>query len=153
MGHVVLTTHVEATPEQVFDFAAKPERIPEWHASLIEVKSVSGPLDAVGASYTGVMKVAGRRLDGRWVVTEVERPSQMTQRGTAPGGGSMTLIMRCAAAAGATDVTVELDCELPGGFVGGLADHLFIERAIERDLKHTMENFKAIAEAEVPTPV
>jgi hypothetical protein len=40
--------------------------------------------------------------------------------------------------------------ELPGGFIGDLAFKLFAERAVERDLRHSNENFKAIVEAEVP---
>jgi hypothetical protein len=41
---------------------------------------------------------------------------------------------------------------LPGGFAGSVADKLFVERAIERDVKHSMENFKAICEAETSIP-
>jgi hypothetical protein len=33
-----------------------------------------------------------------------------------------------------------------------VADKLFVERAIERDVKHSVENFKAICEAEVQVP-
>jgi hypothetical protein len=39
---------------------------------------------------------------------------------------------------------------LPGGFFGGIADKVFIERQIERDIKHSNENFKALCEAKVP---
>jgi uncharacterized membrane protein len=49
-------------------------------------------------------------------------------------------------------MSIEVDYELPGGFVGGVADKLFVERAIERDIKHSLENFKAICEADVGVP-
>ncbi len=150
MGHVRTMSHVDVAPDQAFEFGAKAERLPEWSASLVEVKDVSGPADRVGASYTAVMKLGGRKLEGRWAVTRVEKPRLVELNGTAPGGGTATLITRYAPAAGGTDITTELDYELPGGFVGGLADKLFVERAIERDFKHSSENFKAIVEAEVP---
>jgi uncharacterized membrane protein len=51
-----------------------------------------------------------------------------------------------------TDSRLELDYDLPGGFVGGIADKLFVERAIERDAKHSAENFKAICEADGHVP-
>ena len=70
--------------------------------------------------------------------------------GTIPGGGTATLIQRFAAAAGGTDCTGEMEYELPGGILGGLANRLFVEGAIERDVRHTMENFKALLEAERP---
>lgn len=43
-----------------------------------------------------------------------------------------------------------MDYELPGGFFGDIADRLFMERQIERDVKHSNENFKALCEAKVP---
>ena len=51
-----------------------------------------------------------------------------------------------------TDVTVEADYELPAGFLGHIADRLFIEKAMERQMRHGFENFKALAEAQVPVP-
>jgi uncharacterized membrane protein len=49
-----------------------------------------------------------------------------------------------------TDISFEMDYELPGGFIGGIAVKLFMERQIERDIKHSNENFKALCEAKVP---
>ena len=150
MGQVHTTSHVDVAPEQAFEFGAQAERMPEWNASIVEVKDVGGPLDTAGAGYTAVMKLGGRKLEGHWAVTRVEKPLFAELRGTAPGGGTATWITRYAPAAGGTDITIELDYELPGGFIGGLADKLFVERAIERDLRHSSENFKAIVEAEAP---
>lgn len=149
MGHVVNRFHCDAPPERVFELSIQSERIPEWQTNLVEVKDATGPLDRVGASYVGVMKIGGRRLDGRWEVSRVEKPRYLELRGTAPGGGQATVINRFEPAPGGTDLTFELDYELPGGFVGGLADKLFVERSLERDVRHSGENFKAICEAEV----
>jgi hypothetical protein len=46
-----------------------------------------------------------------------------------------------------------MDYELPGGFFGGIADKLFMERQIERDIKLSNANFKALCEAKVPSHV
>jgi coenzyme Q-binding protein COQ10 len=150
MGHVRMTAHVDVAPEQVFEFGANAERTPEYHTSIIEVKDVSGPLDTVGAGYTAAMKIAGRVYEGRWEVTRVEKPRVVELKGILPGGGTATLIQRFAAAAGGTDCTVDMEYELPGGIIGGLANKLFVEGAIERDVRHSMENFKALLEAERP---
>jgi hypothetical protein len=45
-------------------------------------------------------------------------------------------------------MTVDLDYELPGGFLGGVADKVFAERAMVRDVRHSSENFKALVEQE-----
>ena len=39
------------------------------------------------------------------------------------------------------------------GIIGQIADRLFVERAVERDLAHTIENFGALVEAPVREPV
>jgi uncharacterized membrane protein len=49
-----------------------------------------------------------------------------------------------------TDVEMEVDYEVPAGFLGHIADRLFLEKAMERQMRHTAENFKALAEAKVP---
>jgi uncharacterized membrane protein len=145
-------SHVDAPPDKAFALAIDAKRIPEWNASVIETRDITGSLDRVGASYVSVLKLGGRRLEGRWEVSKVEKPRLLDFAGTAPGGGRATAINRFEPSGAGTDVTIEVDYELPGGFVGGMADKLFIERAIERDVKHSVENFKAICEAEVQVP-
>jgi uncharacterized protein YndB with AHSA1/START domain len=152
MGHIRQSSHIDASPEQVFALAIDAKRVPEWNASVVETRDVSGPLDRVGASYTAILKLGGRRLEGQWEVSRVEQPGLLEITGTAPGGGRATAINRFEPAAMGTDFSLEVDYELPGGFVGGIADKLFVERAIERDAKHSLENFKAICEAEVHVP-
>jgi coenzyme Q-binding protein COQ10 len=150
MGHVHTTTQVDGPTEAAFEFGVNPERVAEWFAMVVEVKDVSGPLDTVGAGYTAVMKIAGRKLDARWEVARVEKPRLLELKGATPGGGTATFTMQYAQVADGTEITVDCEYELPGGFVGGVADKLFVERAVEREFKHSMENFKAIVEAEVP---
>ena len=152
MGHVLQTGHVDVAPDKAFALAMDAKRIPEWNSSVIEVKEITGPLDQLGSSYVSVLKLAGRPLEGRWEVSRVERPRLLELTGTAPGGGRATATNRFESAGSGTDVTIEIDYELPGRFLGGMADKLFVERAIERDVKHSVENFKAICEAEVQVP-
>lgn len=148
MGDVKYTYRIDAPPERVFDFGLITERFPEWNASLNEVKDISGPLDRVGATYTALMRVGGRPLETRWEVVRFERPSYFELKGTTPGG-SARQISRLEPIGAGTEVFFELHYELPGGFLGQFADKLFVERAIERDVKHSADNYKAIVEAEV----
>lgn len=152
MGHILQTGHVDVPPEKAFAVAIDAARLPEWNSSVVEVKDISGLLDQVGASYVSVLKLGGRPLEGRWEVSRVESPRLLEYTGTAPGGGTATATNRFETAGLGTDLTIEIEYQLPGGFVGGMADKLFVERAIERDVKHSVENFKAICEAEVQVP-
>ena len=152
MGHVRQMGHVDAPPDKTFGLAADAKRGPEWNNSIVEVKDVGGMLDTVGASYVAILKLGGRRLETRWEVTKVEKPRLVELVASSPQGGQATSTTRFEPAGGGTDMSIEVDYELPGGFVGGVADKLFVERAIERDVKHSLENFKAICEAEVGVP-
>ena len=152
MGHVLQTGQIDVQPEKAFAVAIDAARIPEWNASVSEVRDITGSLDQLGSNYVSVLKLGGRLLEGRWEVSRVESPRLIEFTGTAPGGGRATATNRFEAAGSGTDVTIEIEYELPGGFLGGMADKLFVERAIERDVKHSVENFKAICEAEVQVP-
>jgi Polyketide cyclase / dehydrase and lipid transport len=152
MGHVRQMGHVDVSPDRAFALTIDPTREPEWNNSIVEVKDVSGKLDTVGASYVAIMKLGGRRLETRWEVSKVEKAKSLEQTATSDQGGHATATTTFEPAAGGTDITIEVDYELPGGFVGGMADKLFVERAIERDIKHSIENFKAIIEVEEQVP-
>ena len=152
MGHVLQSGHIDAPPDKAFALAIDATRTAEWNSSVVETKDITGSLDRVGASYVAVLKLGGRRLEGRWEVSKVEKPRLLEITGTVPGGGRATATNRFEPAGAGTDVTIEVDYDLPGGFVGGMADKLFVERSIDRDVKHSVENFKEICEAEVRVP-
>ena len=52
---------------------------------------------------------------------------------------------------GGTRAAVEVDYQLPAGFLGEVANRLFIERSVERDVRHTLENLKERVEGESST--
>jgi len=147
MGHVRDTFHIDAPPDRVWALGTDPSRYAEWQAGLVEVRDISGPLDQVGSKYTAVYKVMGRRLEGTSEVTKVEPGRLIEERGSIIGGGPASTTIRIEPAADGTDMTVELDYDLPGGMIGDIADKLFMERAIERQIRHSNENLKALAEA------
>jgi uncharacterized membrane protein len=130
----------------VWQVAIDADRLPEWQTSLVEVRDVSGSLDRVGARYTSVNRLAGRPIEGEWEVTRSEPNRLLEVRGTAPGGGHALNRVTFRPTDGGTDVAVEFEYELPGGFLGQFANRLFVERAVQRDVRHSGENFKALCE-------
>jgi uncharacterized membrane protein len=51
---------------------------------------------------------------------------------------------------GGADVETVLEYELPLGVFGQLADKLFLERTMQRNVRHSYENFRALVEAKAP---
>ncbi len=146
MSHLSTTIHVEASPEIVFDLIADPSRAPEWQTMLADMGEISGRPGGVGSSYSGFYRVAGRRIEARFVVTAAERPKIHQTAGTARGGWvRWTTIID--PADGGADVRVTLEYELPGEIVRSVLGALTGSR-VQRAFHRTYLNLKRVAEAE-----
>jgi uncharacterized membrane protein len=137
---------IDAPVDRIWAIGADAGRIPEWQTNVVAIKEVTGPIDQVGTRYTAVNRLLGREIEGQWEITRAEYARALEIKGTAPGGGRAVQRVTYRPAGGGTDVTVELDYELPGGFLGQFANRLFVERAVQRDIQHSLENFKALCE-------
>jgi uncharacterized membrane protein len=137
---------INAPVERIWVIGAEANRIPEWQTNIVTLRDVTGPIDQVGTRYTAVNRLLGREIEGQWEVTRAERGRSLEINGSAPGGGRAVQRITYSQADGGTDVTVDFDYELPGGFLGQFANRLFVERAVQRDIRHSLENFKALCE-------
>jgi Polyketide cyclase / dehydrase and lipid transport len=146
MSHLGTTFRVAAPPEIVFDLIANPSRGPEWQTMVSDMGEISGRPGGVGSSYIGYYKVAGRRLEGRFVVTAAERPNLHQAAGTTRGGWARwTTIIE--PVDDGSEVRVDLEYELPGEMIGSLFGKLTGNR-LEQELHKTYDNLRKLAEAE-----
>jgi uncharacterized membrane protein len=152
MGHVRLSEHINAPIDHVWDMNVSCERLPEWNVNVVEVRDCPGRLDRVGAKATTIGRVMGRKVEGQLETIRAEKPRAFEQRITGAGGIVASINASFAAADGGTDVTVELDYTFPAGFFGGIAEKL-LGGSLERDTRHSMENFKELSEATAPARV
>jgi uncharacterized membrane protein len=150
MNQLRLTAHYEAPIEHVFDLGTQFKRFPEWNVSYTAVDEVTGPPDKVGTKVHATMRLLGRPMDGWAEIVEVERPRLIKLIGTSSQGGKLTTTYRFMPVEQTTDVELLVEYELPAGVIGQIADKLFVEKAVERDIRHSLENFKAFVEQPVP---
>jgi uncharacterized protein YndB with AHSA1/START domain len=74
------TTYIARAPEEVFDYLSRPENLPLWDSSILQVEQVDpGPLTR-GTRWRGVTKIMGRRFEWTTEVTDVQPPSRMESR-------------------------------------------------------------------------
>jgi hypothetical protein len=146
VSHLSTTLNVGATPEIVFDLIADPARGPEWQKLLVELGEISGRPGGVGSSYSGYYHVAGRRIEGRFVVTAAERPKIYQAAGTARGGWARWTTYIEPAEGGST-IRVSLEYELPGEIVGSLLGLLTGSR-LQDAFNQTYAELKRVAEAD-----
>jgi uncharacterized membrane protein len=146
MSHVRHSILIEAPPEHVWAIGRDPERMPEWNTTVVSVKDAEGPLDVPGARLTVVSKIAGRPLDITWHIEEVETPRFFVATATTPLGGSARQRVDYEPEGTGTRVTIDMEYEIAAGILGQVLSKAFAERAIERDVHHSAENLKALAE-------
>jgi uncharacterized membrane protein len=152
MGHVRASEHIDAPIGHVWEINASCERIPEWNVNVVEVKDCPGRLDRVGARATTVVRVFGRRIEGSQETTKADKPRAFTLKLVGAGGAKATVDGTFTESGGGTDTTLELDYELPMGMFAGVAEKL-LGGSIDRDVRHSMENFKALCESTTPARV
>jgi uncharacterized membrane protein len=150
MTQVRISAHLEAPIDRVFELATDFKRYPEWNVNYVEVPKVLGPTQQLGTRIETTTKLLDRTLTGWSEITEIDQPRQLQLSGVSREGGRLTVEYRFTPIGLTTDAEVQIEYELPAGPFGKVVDRLFIERAVERDLHHSMENFKALVEAAVP---
>jgi uncharacterized membrane protein len=149
MGKVHQSIVIDAPLDQVWDLMCDASRLAEWQSTVVQVTQTTGRLDQVGSTYTTTNRIAGRPIQVSWEVTAVEPRRSFDQVASSPRGGSARATNRAESSNGGTRVTTEIDYELPGGFLAEVANKLFAERSIDREIRHSLENLKALVETEV----
>lgn len=175
MGQVRVTATIGARPEQVWLILVDPSRFSEWQASTDRIVGGDERLDQVGASYTVISRLRSRTaltgapsqsatgslwrtrmvpatlrttnwLRGQWRVTRLVPGHLLELTGTAPGGAHGVLIQTLESSPAGTDYTIEMAYELPAGFLGAMADRMFVERVLERDFRDSAQNLSRMLE-------
>ena len=81
--HVEESVVINRPPEEVFDYVANRENLPEWSSPIQEVrKETQGPLVEEGARFTTVAKFLGRRFETPFEVSVHDPPRRHTDRST-----------------------------------------------------------------------
>ena len=143
MNHVKEEIRIEAPVEHVWAFFCDTSRWHDW-APRLETSNWSGPLDQVGTTYVSTVKMMGFEMKQTNTVVEVE-PLKLIHQHTDQGPEDD--YYRFEPEGDATRVIVEGDYETPGYIPGFMTKSFF-----ERQMRHMLQDAKALAEATVPAP-
>ncbi len=147
MARITESVTIDSTPEKVYSYVSRVDKWANWYSGLGDIKSVEGdgsPGTVVHQSYS----LMGKDVN---VVTTVKESAPnpgggYVWRGERGGGLPGGQVINIDPHEGKTMVTSELDYEMPGGILGKAAGHLGIKSALERSLRHTLENLKNLTE-------
>jgi hypothetical protein len=145
VGFVNLSRHFEVPPERVFATVTDPSRLATWLTLVEELNGSTPTLQAVGDGFQARMRLGHRHLDVAWRVTKVIEDRVLLVEGSGYGdGGSAAARFEFGAWDGGCQLEVELEYELPGGFVTELADRLWVERSIAHDLERSLDRLQEL---------
>jgi uncharacterized protein YndB with AHSA1/START domain len=146
MEHMRQEILIEAPVEHVWAFLCDTSRWADWMPRA-ECSDFTGPYDQVGTTYLSDMKMMGFEWKQTCTVVEVE-PLKLIHEHT-DDQGPMDTFFRFEPEGDATRVIVESDYEMPGHIPGPLK-RLMTKSFFERQSRHMLGDFKAMAEATVP---
>ena len=149
MDQMKMETRIEAPVEHVWAFLCDTSRWSDWMPRA-HCSDFTGPYDQVGTTYLSTMKMMGVEWKQTSTVVEVE-PLKLIHEHT-DDQGTQDNYFRFERDGDATRLIVESEYELPGHIPGSLKI-LMTKPFFERQMRHLLGDFKAMAEATVPVPV
>ncbi|MGH2380778.1 MAG: SRPBCC family protein [Candidatus Limnocylindria bacterium] len=146
MARIERQTEIARSPEDIFALLTDLDRLPEWATIVIETREVSDRPLRNGCTFRQTLKVLGREVETDWRVDELEPPRHVAYAATAPAGGTLTMRQTVAPTDGGSRVALELDYELPGGWLGELLDRRVVEQQNEREAERSLAQLKQLLE-------
>ena len=138
MPHISKSIEINAPVSEVFAFMARPEHLPEIWPSMLEVSNLEVQPDGA-ASYDWVYKMAGMRFHGHSETIEHQTDRLVVMKNET--GIPSTFRWSYQGRDDTTQVTVEIDYEIPGAVLGRLAEP-FIRKLNEREADTLLVNLK-----------
>ncbi|HKG50835.1 MAG TPA: SRPBCC family protein [Actinomycetales bacterium] len=136
-------TYIARAPEEVFHYLSRPENLPLWDSSIVQVEQVDpGPL-ARGTRWRGVSKIMGRRFDWTTEVTDVHPPSRMDSR-SIEGKLTFAVVYSLKPEGDGTRLTYRVEAASGlGGVFGRFADPL-VQSAQSRSVRANLERLAGL---------
>jgi carbon monoxide dehydrogenase subunit G len=147
MRHMEDSIHVDAPVEHVWAFFFDTSHWADWMPRG-EYSDFSGPMDQVGTTYVGGMRIMGHEFKSTYKVVEIDPGRLYHERGDM---GPEDTYIRFEPDGDGTRLSFTSDFEMPGHMPRVIQD-LMGKHWMERQMRQMLEDFKALAETTVPVP-
>ena len=137
---------ISASPEQVFELLAQPERSPEWTPNLLKVERTSQVPAGPGLETRVLANVAGRPSPGTSRCLAWDPPRSLVLATALDIGVTSRTTFALADQGGATHLTASVDYTLPPKGLGKLVGGLLGDTMARRDLRTALANLKRLVE-------
>lgn len=132
---------IRAPQARIFDLICTPERIPEWNLSVDAARRVTpGERVCLGSRAIFTGRLLGQPLESETEVVQYEPPCVFTTR--AVRGPRLTTRFQLEQIGDATRVYVDVNGDVPGGFIG----ERLAEGFLRKELTASLERLRLIGE-------
>src|SRR5579863_9546290 len=148
MSVVSLSTHIAASPEEVWKTVMDPRRLGEWVTIHRALRSADGGAPRVGYEMEQQVHLRGVSLDVHWQLVEC-RPCELAVwegRGPARSRAHTEYVLRAEGEGTRFDYRNEF--RPPLGPVGALASRALVGGMPEREARRTIERLRLLLENE-----
>lgn len=138
--------HIAATPDQVDAIASNPKRWPEWYANIEKIR-IDPVFPEVGGKVEITFNIVGVVFKVRFTQQEfIPASKSICAIDGRFKGTSKFMVSEVVSGARAF---MELDYRVPGGFLGDIANNVFIKDTIQGNLDTSLHNLKSLVESEI----
>ena len=145
MSQVRREIDIDASAETVFSLLTDLSRLSDWSTITLETHDPPPGRLKKGDAFNQTLRILGRRMETEWLVTELDAPHRVAYQATGPAGARLEMRQTVKGAGPGSTVAFEVEYQLPGGFLGDLAEFI-AGRRNEREVEHSMQNLKDLAE-------
>ena len=155
MSRIEVSVDIGASPEAVWDFVCDLRRIPEWIEDTLAMLSAEPEPAQLGTVYKERSRIIGPVSQvTTWKITEFDYPRFQKHDGQVPMMAATSVSFGLEPSAGGlpagqagTKFTLVFDYT-PGNPLSSLTDGLFVRKNLERGFQRSVQNLKALMEAQ-----
>jgi uncharacterized membrane protein len=141
LPRIVKSIDIDASPENVFNYATNPTTQADWVQFLRSVEVTSGDGKSVDTTDRCVIKLGPRATPVEAVWTEYEPPRTFARKATS--GMEMEGRMTFEPEGEGTRVRWSVQYKPPMGPLGMMVDALFMNRVFQNEIEESLESLKA----------
>ncbi len=146
MAYLRRQIELAAPPEAVFALLIDLDRLPDWATIVVDSRDVTDRPITVGCTFRQTLKIAGQELDTGWRVTQLDPPGLIAYEASSATGGRLLMTQTITPRNAGSTVQVEVDYDLPGGFLGKLLDMAVVEAQNAREAERSLQNLKELVD-------
>jgi uncharacterized protein YndB with AHSA1/START domain len=148
VSRIEVSVDIEASPEAVWGFVSDLRRIPEWIEDTLAMLSVEPEPAQQGTVYRERSRIMGPLSQvTTWKISQFDPPRFQKHDGRVPMMASTSVSFGLEPAAGGTTFTLVFEYT-PGNPLSSLTDGLFVRKNLERGFQRSVQNLKALMEAQ-----